>query len=61
MSAERAGSKGEPASKPSGAGAATRLWQQGQTPRWRLMRVTMGRSGGRSMCSQAWISAKSAG
>jgi len=48
MSADRPGPNGEPGSKPSGAGAATRVWQQGQTPRWRLMRVTMGRSGGRS-------------
>ena len=40
ISAHRPGPNGEPGSKPSGAGAATRFWQQGQTPRWRLMRVT---------------------
>ena len=32
------GPNGEPGSKPSGAGEDTRLRQQGQTPRWRLMR-----------------------
>jgi hypothetical protein len=51
MSAERPGPNGEPASKPSGAAVPTRFWQQEQTPRWRWTRVTMGRSGGRSMWS----------
>ena len=36
MSAERAGPNGEPGSKPSGAGAPMRFWQQEQMPRWRL-------------------------
>jgi hypothetical protein len=34
---------------PFGAGAASCLWQQGQTPRWRLMRVTVGLIAGNSM------------
>jgi len=45
------GPNGEPGSNPSGAGAATGLRQQGQTPRWGWTRVTIGRIGGRSMWS----------
>jgi DNA invertase Pin-like site-specific DNA recombinase len=45
------GPKGEPGSMPSGAGAWKARAQQGQVPRWRWMRVTTGRIGGRSMWS----------
>ena len=51
ISAAIPGPNGEPGSNPSGAAAETALRQQGQTPRWRLMRVTIGRIGGRSMWS----------
>jgi len=42
---------GEPGSSPSGGRADMALRQQGQTPRWRLMRVTIGRIDGRSTWS----------
>jgi hypothetical protein len=43
------GPNGEPGSNPVGAGAVTCLRQQGQTPLWRLMRVTVGLMVGNSM------------
>jgi hypothetical protein len=49
ISAHSPGPNGEPGSNPFGAGAVTCLRQQGQTPRWRLMRVTVGLMAGNSM------------
>ena len=40
MSADRPGPNGEPASKPSGAGAPTRFWQQGHSGREHLLQAT---------------------
>ena len=49
ISAHSPGPNGEPGSNPFGGGAVTCLRQQGQTPRWRLMRVTVGLMAGNSM------------